>query len=123
MAGATTAVNAGESVNLDDPPLIRQWLLWGLIFMPVVGVFLSGMFTYPDYAGVAPYAQFGRVRPVHVNGVIFGAFSTLFVGLCYYIVPRLAGVKLVWLRLGYGLVWLWNLGLIAGLASLLLGYR
>ena len=32
---------------------------------------------------------------MHVNGVIFGAFSTLFIGLCYYIVPRLCGVR-VW---------------------------
>jgi cytochrome c oxidase cbb3-type subunit 1 len=123
MAVATTNVNLDELI---DAPLIRQWLLWGmawLMFMPAVGVFLSGMFTYPDYAGIGPYVQFGRVRPVHVNGVIFGAFSTLFIGLCYYIVPRLTGVKLVWPRLGYGLVWLWNLGLIAGLASLLLGYN
>ena len=67
--------------------------------------------------------QFGRLRPVHVNGVIFGAFSTLFIGLCYYIVPRLAGVTLTWPRLGYALVWVWNLTVLAGLASLLLGYN
>jgi hypothetical protein len=32
---------------------------------------------------------------MHVNGVIWGAFSTLFIGLCYYVVPRLTGVR-VW---------------------------
>ena len=39
---------------------------------------------------------FGRLRPVHVNGVIFGAFSTLFIGECYYLVPRLCGVRVAW---------------------------
>ena len=131
MAATTTSVNRDEttSVNLDeliDPQLIRQWLLWGMawvMLMPAVGVLISGMFTFPDYLGVSPYVQFGRLRPVHVNGVIFGAFSTLFIGLCYYIVPRLAGVTLTWPRLGYSLVWVWNLTVLAGLASLLLGYN
>jgi cytochrome c oxidase cbb3-type subunit 1 len=31
---------------------------------------------------------------VHVNGVIWGAFSTLFIGLCHWVVPRLCGVRL-----------------------------
>ena len=82
MAATISSVNLDEtaSVNLDeliDPQLIRQWLLWGmawLMFMPAVGVLISGMFTFPDYLGVSPYVQFGRLRPVHVNGVIFGAF-------------------------------------------------
>jgi cytochrome c oxidase cbb3-type subunit I len=132
MAATITSVNITSSItsiNLDelvDPQLIRQWLLWGMawvMLMPAVGVLISGMFTFPDYLGVSPYVQFGRLRPVHVNGVIFGAFSTLFIGLCYYIVPRLAGVTLTWPRLGYSLVWLWNLTVLAGLISLLLGYN
>ena len=41
-----------------------------------------------------PWLSFGRLRPIHVNGVIWGAFSTLFIGLCQYVVPRLCGVRL-----------------------------
>lgn len=126
---AVTAAAVPERIDLDeliDRPLIRKWLLWGMawvMFMPAVGVLISGMFTYADYAGTSPYLTFGRLRPVHVNGVIFGAFSTLFFGLTYYIVPRLTGVKLVWPRLGHWMAWAWNLTLIAGLASLVLGYN
>lgn len=129
MAAATTAVDKGEKIDLDeliDVPLIRKWLLWGmgyLMFMPFIGVTVSAEFTFPDYLGHSPYVTFGRLRPVHVNGVIFGAFSSLFIGLCYYIVPRLAGVKLVWPRLGHWLVWVWNLGVFAGLVALVLGYN
>jgi cytochrome c oxidase cbb3-type subunit 1 len=48
---------------------------------------------------------FGRLRPVHVNGVIFGAFSTLFIGECYYLVPRLCGVRVPWSQWGVPLAW------------------
>ena len=121
--------DAKTNVDLDDlidRPLIRKWLYWGmfwLMFTPSVGAFISSMFTYPDYAGASLYLTFGRLRPIHVNGVIFGAFSTLFIGLCYYVLPRLAGVRVAWAGLGHVLVWVWNLGLIAGVLSLALGFN
>lgn len=58
-----------------------------------------------------------------MNGVIFGAFSTLFIGLCDYLLPRLCGVRMWKERWGYGLVWIWNLGLVAGMALLALGHN
>ena len=107
-------------VDLDclvDQRLVRVWLYWGmfwLMFTPTVGVTISAMFNFPDYLGTSEYLTFGRLRPVHVNGVIFGAFSTLFIGLCYYLVPRLCGVRVWAEQLGYWLAWVWNIGLIAG---------
>ena len=61
------------------------------MFAPTIGVLISTKFNYPDFLGTWAWSTFGRLRPVHVNGVIFGAFSTLFLGLTYYITPRLAG--------------------------------
>jgi cytochrome c oxidase cbb3-type subunit 1 len=58
---------------------------------------------------------------VHVNGVIFGAFSTLVIGLCYYLVPRLAGVRIAWGQLGVPLAWLWSSAVLLGLGGLLIG--
>ena len=117
------------SQNLDelvDQELVRKWLYWGLfwlMFTPSVGVTISTLFNYPDYLGTSLLLTFGRLRPVHVNGVIFGAFSTLFIGLCYYIVPRLCGIRVYWQRLGHTLVWVWNMGLVLGFLSLILGYN
>lgn len=119
----------GKSVNLDkiiDPALIKLWLAWGLIwlmFTPSVGVLVSTLFNYPDYMGTSLELSFGRLRPLHVNGVIYGAFSTLFIGLCYYVVPRLTGVPMWQGKLGYPLAWIWNLALLAGFASMPLGYN
>jgi cytochrome c oxidase cbb3-type subunit 1 len=58
---------------------------------------------------------------VHVNGVIFGAFSTLFIGECYYLLPRLCGVRVVWSQLGVPLAWVWNIAVLAGLLALPFG--
>ncbi|MGH7267493.1 MAG: cbb3-type cytochrome c oxidase subunit I [Candidatus Rokuibacteriota bacterium] len=95
-------------------------MFW-LLFAPTVGVIVSTKFNYPDFLGNTPWLTFGRLRPIHVNGVILGAFSTLFIGLCYYIVPRLAGVRLWNERWGFPLLWAWNLNLVLGFLSLATG--
>jgi cytochrome c oxidase cbb3-type subunit I len=128
---ATAEVLRGRFAGIDldelvDWRVVRTWLYWGmfwLIVTPSVGVTLSGIFNYPDYLGSTLGLTFGRLRPVHVNGVIFGAFSTLFIGECYYLVPRLCGVRVVWGEWGVPLAWVWNLALMAGLISLPLGWN
>ncbi len=121
----TTALHGRfAGIDLDelvDWRVVRTWLYWGMFWLmaaPSVGAALSSMFNYPDYLAPALGLTFGRLRPVHVNGVIFGAFSGLFIGECYYLVPRLCGVKVVWGELGVAAAWVWNLALIAGLVSI-----
>lgn len=107
-------------------PLVRLWLYWGMFWLlltPTFGVMISALFSFPDYLGTSEYLTFGRLRPMHVNGVIFGAFSTIFFGLCYYLVPRLAGVRMYAEGWGFWLAWLWNLTVAAGLLSLPLGWN
>ena len=100
LRGRFAGVDLDELV---DWPVVRVWLYWGMFWLlvaPSVGVLLSGLFNYPDYLGTSLQLTFGRLRPVHVNGVIFGAFSALFIGECYYLVPRLCGVRVPWPQLG-----------------------
>lgn len=127
MAATTApATELPDPDSLIDRELILKWLYWGLFWLmvtPSVGVTISSLFNYPEYLGTSQFLTFGRLRPLHVNGVIFGAFSTLFIALCYYLVPRLAGVRVWNGHWGHWLVWIWNLGLVAGMASLALGYN
>ena len=128
MSNAATmpTMSAKELDDLVDKPLVRKWLLTGmfwLMFGPTVGAVISTFFSDPDYLGTALELQFGRLRPLHVNGVIFGAFSTLFIGLCYYVVPRLCGVRVVWGQSAHLLCWVWNLALAAGMVALVFGYN
>src|SRR3546814_3783199 len=65
--------------DLVDQRLVRTWLYWGMFWLmltPTVGVTISAMFNYPDYLGPTLQLTFGRLRPVHVNGVIFGALRS-----------------------------------------------
>ena len=124
LHGRFTGIDLDQLV---DRRVVLTWLYWGmfwLIVTPSVGVALSGLFNYPDYLGTNNLGlTFGRLRPVHVNGVIFGAFSTLFIGECYYLVPRLCGVRVVRGEWGVALAWVWSLALLAGLISLPFGYN
>ena len=82
---------------------------------------ISTKFNYPEFLGDTAWFTFGRLRPIHVNGVIWGAFSTLFIGLCLYVVPRLCGVRLWKERWGHALLWVWNLNLVVAVVLLALG--
>jgi cytochrome c oxidase cbb3-type subunit I len=112
--------------ELIDADLIRKWLACGLgwlLLFPTIGAFISTKFNYPEFLGDTAWLTFGRLRPMHVNGVIWGAFSTLFIGLCYYIVPRLTGVRVWGERWSHGLLWVWNLNLAAAVVLLALGWN
>ncbi len=116
---------AAES-DVVDRALVRKWLGSGffwLLFFPTVGVVLSTKFNYPEFLGDVPWLTFGRIRPIHVNGVIWGAFSTLFIGLAHYVVPRLAGVRLWKEAWSHRLVWVWNLNLATAVVLLALGWN
>ncbi len=125
MAEALRGKFAGIDLDeLVDWPAVRIWLYWGMFWLmvtPSVGVAISGLFNYPDYLGTNLETTFGRLRPVHVNGVIFGAFSALFIGECYYLVPRLCGVRVPWQQLSVPMAWAWNIMLAAALISLVMG--
>jgi cytochrome c oxidase cbb3-type subunit 1 len=128
MTVTEAALREASSRNdeLIDADLIRTWLAWGLawlLFFPTIGALISTKFTYPGFLGDTSWLTFGRLRPIHVNGVIWGAFSTLFIGLCYYVVPRLTGVRVWGERWSYGLLWVWNLNLIAAVVLLGLGWN
>ncbi len=110
--------------ELIDVDLIRAWLAWGLVWLlvfPTIGALVSTKFNYPEFLGGASWLTFGRLRPIHVNGVIWGAFSTIFIGLTHYVVPRLCGVRLAGAAFSRPLLWLWNVNLTAFVVLLALG--
>jgi cytochrome c oxidase cbb3-type subunit 1 len=122
MATAT-AKDATDLVNKD---LVRAWLWWSLGWLsifPLVGLLVSIKFHYPDFLDQTSWLTFGRLRPVHVNGVIFGSFSTPVLGLLYYLVPRLCGRRVAKEHWGWWLLWGWNIFLITGSISFLMGYN
>jgi cbb3-type cytochrome c oxidase subunit I len=116
----------GHFSDLVNKDLVRTWLGWSIVWLtifPLVGLLVSIKFHYPDFLGQTSWLTFGRLRPVHVNGVIFGAFSTPALGLLYYLVPQLCGRRMAKEHWGWWLLAGWNIFLIAGSISFLMGYN
>lgn len=132
MTAATMREPAGaerfpENVDeLVDTSLVKIWLYWGMLWMlvaPTIGVTISTLFNYPEYLGTSLELTFGRLRPIHVNGVIFATFSSLFIGLCHYIVPRLSGVAVPWPQAGRAFAWIYNIAVAVGMVSMAFGWN
>src|ERR1700730_12375039 len=86
--------HAAANGELFDRELILKYMAAGafwLVFAPTVGAIVSIKFNYYDFLGHISWLTWGRLRPVHVMGVVFGGFSTAVIGLTYYIVPTLCG--------------------------------
>lgn len=117
---------ASSEADFFNKDLVRAWLAWSMVWLtifPLVGLLVSIKFHNPDFLGGTSWLTFGRLRPVHINGVIFGAFSTPVFGLLYYLVPQLCGRRMARENWGWWLLWGWNIFLITGSISLLLGYN
>ncbi|HOG17552.1 MAG TPA: cbb3-type cytochrome c oxidase subunit I [Syntrophales bacterium] len=116
---------AGNGNELVNRTIVRSWLVWGFfwaVLAPLLGIILSLKFNFPTFLS-SEFSHFGRLRPLHVNGVILGVFSTVFFGLAYYMVPKLTGIRMhreEWSKLP---LVLWNGTLLVASVSLLLGYN
>ena len=120
------AIAPEDRDDLVDREVVLRFLLsaaFWLVFAPTIGVILSIKFNYYDFLGDVRWLTWGRLRPVHVMGVVFGAFSTAILGLTYYMVPRLCGVRMYREEWSRFVLWFWNIGLTAALISLPLGYN
>ena len=76
----------------------------------------------PDLVGNIGWLVFGRVRPIHINLVLFGFVTPAFLASVFYFLPRLLRTGLYSERLGVITVLLWNIALTAAVLSLAMGY-
>ena len=60
---------------------------------------------------------FGRVRPTHVNLVLFGFVSPGLLGAAFYFIPHLLRTKLYSEKLGLTAAIAWNMALVAAVVS------
>lgn len=86
-----------------------------------IGVIMAIKFIAPEFLGGIGALSFGRIRAIHTNGVLFGWLLAADMGLCFYIVPRLAGVKLWSEKLGIYTLGLWVVILLGAVVTLAAG--
>ena len=76
----------------------------------------------PDVFRNIPYLEFGRMRPVHTNLMLFGFVSLALVGGGLYVAPVMLRTRLYGERLANLAMWLWNLALLVGTTALPYGF-
>ena len=99
-----------EASYYDDPikvgiVLTMAWAVFGMF----MGVWVAAQLAWPDLAFDAGWSTFGRLRPTHTTGVIFGFGGNALIATSFHVVQRtsrarLAGQFSPWfVLLGYNL--------------------
>ena len=81
------------------------WLAIGTTFALIAAIEMVS----PDFLGGVSFLEFGRIRPIHVNGVLFFWLSMVYIGAFNYITPKLCGRPLWSENLAKITMWVWNI--------------
>ena len=100
-------------------------IFW-LIVPGILGLTLATLLYVPSIYDNLPLAlkptlSFGRLRPAHVNLMIFGWLSQAYAGAILYILPRLTRARLYSERLAHVNWWLWNVMIVGAVITLPMG--
>ncbi len=117
---AHSAALSSEQYNYD---IVKKFaiasIIWGILGM-AAGVYIASELAWPFLNFDIAQITFGRLRPLHTSGVIFGFGGNALFATSYYIVQRTCQARLTggtfWPNFTF---WGWNLSvLIAGLLYL-----
>ena len=76
----------------------------------------------PDLSGNLGFIVFGRVRPIHINLVLFGFVTPGLLSAAFYFLPKLLRTDLYSEKLGVITVILWNIALLTAVITLASGF-
>lgn len=94
------------------------WLILGTVFALLASWKMHNPDVLPDYA----WLTFGRIRPAHLNAVIYGFSSPTAIGVAIWLMCRLCRVPLIQGRLIALAGVFWNIGVALGIGAILAGH-
>jgi cytochrome c oxidase cbb3-type subunit 1 len=124
-AGAVP-ISKAYADSIHEDTTAKYFLLSSISYFFIVGIIavtIAAKFVWPQLLGTIPMLTYGRLRPLHVNGMLFGWLLAADMGLAYYVVPRLCGVKLWSEKLGVATAALWNVIVLSAVVCLLMGWN
>ncbi|MBN8961915.1 MAG: cytochrome-c oxidase, cbb3-type subunit I [Rhizobiales bacterium] len=68
-------------------------MVWAVAGM-AVGDWVAWLLAYPEWTFDAAWASFGRLRPVHTSGVIFGFGGNALIATSFYVMQRTSRARL-----------------------------
>lgn len=92
-----------------------------MVIATVMGLLGATELMAPDLLENVEWLVFGRIRPIHVNLVLFGFVTPGLLSSAFYFVPKLLRTELYSEKLGKITVFTWNVMLVAGVVSLAAG--
>ena len=117
VTGLLERLDRPDSAALHGLLIGAIWFVIGTTF----GLVMSNELHLPDLFAGIPQLVFSRLRPGHVNIMLFGFLSTTFFGAWYYLVPRLCQTPLRSDRAANLLLLLWNITVVVATVALLNG--
>jgi len=102
----------------------RDWIIWSVLWFPIFTLFgfvMALKFFQPEFLSGAAWLTFGRIRPAHLQGVLFGFLSSALIAAMLFILPRLCRSPLRRPGIARLAAWLWNVTVIVGVVLILRG--
>lgn len=124
IGAAPISQAARYNESLHEDTTAKLFLISSISYFFIVGIValvIAAKFCWPSLMGTIPMLTYGRLRPLHVNGMLFGWLLAADMGLMFYVIPRLCGVKLWSEKLGVATAVLWNCIILSAVVVLLLG--
>src|SRR2546421_1522167 len=92
----------------------------------LIGTLLAGFVSFklhsPDWLSDVSYLTWGRLRPVHMNVMVYGWASMAAMGTAIWLMARLCRTTLRHPLLIVTGIWFWNIGVLIGVIGILMGY-
>ncbi len=120
----TTIQVPEESEFTEGDKIAKIWFLFSALWFPFFATFgflMAVKFFFPTFLSGSEWDTFGRIRPSHVNGVLFGFVSSGLLGAMFWITPRLCARALYRAKLALLTPFLWNFAILGGIIWILLG--
>jgi len=128
----TVSAAAGDAEQLERARIDASTRVPVLMFYAsamvwlLIGTLLAGFVSFklhsPDWFSDVSFLTWGRLRPVHMNVMIYGWASMAAMGTAIWLMARLCRTTLRHPLLIVTGIWFWNIGVLIGVVGILMGY-
>ena len=119
-----TDARPAPPIALYNDKVVHQFavatVFWGIVGM-AVGVLIAAQLYWPTIGEGIEWLGYGRLRPLHTNGVIFAFGGSVLFATSLYVVQRTCHVRLISDRLASFVFWGWQLAMLGAAITLPMG--
>src|SRR2546430_9437806 len=128
----TVSAAAGDAEQLERARIDASTRVPVLMFYAsamvwlLIGTLLAGFVSFklhsPDWFSDVSFLTWGRLRPVHMNVMVYGWASMVAMGTAIWLMARLCRPTLRHALIIVTGIWFWNIGVVIGVIGILMGY-